>query len=154
MNGQVFLDRNFTYGNPKSGTTQEWQISSGQYIGTYLDQFNNQQPSPIWTIDSPKIVFSYNDPYNVYISEDHFIMYLFYKPNGTDTIWVPLRQISWNWIATAEYNNNLQDFIITSDTSSCDSSDIPVYTLPEWSNITNSLITYAPDGTPTWWQNK
>ncbi len=139
------LDTHFPY-NPAPNLLQnEWTISSGETICPQDDK-----PSPIQTEDSPR------QPMISTVSEisvnDRFVMYLIYRPNGNNengmkgSIWVPLREISWNWTATAEWkpdpdDNNVEKWMID-DTSGCDPNDRPVLSLPVWmENVENLKFT-------------
>jgi hypothetical protein len=37
------------------------------------------------------------DGHQEYTSDDDFVMYVMYQPDGTNAAWVPLRKVSWGW---------------------------------------------------------
>jgi hypothetical protein len=88
---------------------------------------------------------SWDSPYTQLHSDDEFVirydqfqLYLIYKPDGQDSIWVTLSLMSWNWGGNAEKQNNGQ-WILVNDTG-VHGGGISSYTsiLPEWDdNIAN-----------------
>jgi hypothetical protein len=154
------LDFSVPYGYPGRDdpptTIYEWPIKAGETL-TYVPAPNDPNDNPLTTIDSPWEELILNPwvenpmtgieekrEYSTYSTNDSFTMYLIYKPNGKDSIWVPLRGLSWEWIATAEWKldtkDNTMKWMITSEASCCDNYDWVVTALPEWSENVTSVV--------------
>lgn len=54
--------------------------------------------------DSPGVPLS--GSYKKATASDSFTMWLMFKPTGSDSIWVPLRSVSWGWSGTAVKNDS------------------------------------------------
>ena len=100
---------------------------------------------PYWasgsTNDSPAISFSPSSNSGLTIIEmtvaDSFEMYLMFKPSGTNSIWVPLRKVSWSWSAAGTYDGNtvtLGSSNHSTNPSGVDTTDHPAWTRNAQSN--------------------
>ena len=140
------LDRNFPYGSLKFNKPSvaggwdihTWPISAGDTLNS------TSSNNPLKTTDSPGrgLVFQpgNGNQYNTYKVDNTFTMYLMYKPNGTDSIWVPLQQLTWTWKATANWNSSTAEWVISNpNASTCGLSTI-VTVLPTWSMNGNTIL--------------
>jgi hypothetical protein len=95
-----------------------WSINAGQTINS------------ISTVDSPGTRLDSDRTYHSVT--DTFTMYLIYQPNGTDSIWVPIKQIFWSWVASAQRADITSNWSISTSNSTCQSSNQNSSTLPQW----------------------
>jgi len=115
----VMLDTEFPYGEPHRDPDDDvhrWSIGAGDTLGP-------SSTNALTTSDSPKQPLYLNDGYGTknedgsenvkrytkYEAADEFTMHVMYKPEGEDSIWVPLRGYGWDWTATAEWKLNPLD---------------------------------------------
>ena len=107
--GEDVLDTHFPLGTPSiSGTNQPplWRLTS--------------QGKDISTLDQPRedlTIKENNGYYQVHVNLA-FTKTVIYKPNGVDSIWIPLSKIYWSWEAYATYSQTTSEWsIISSDKS-------------------------------------
>jgi len=80
--------------------------SGGAWFLDGTAPYDNEDPVPV-TAQSPGDVATGDTPQNRAITDDilrfqideDFRMFLMYRPNGDDSIWVTLREIDWGWTA-------------------------------------------------------
>ena len=46
------------------------------------------------------------DGWNTASESDKFETWVMYKPNGANSVWVPLQKYSWSWSCTTKWQNN------------------------------------------------
>jgi hypothetical protein len=64
---------------------------------------------------------------------DSFTMYLVFKPSTPNSIWVPIRKVSWSWSGDGLYNGTL-----TASSHSPSQTGVDVTVHPQWSiNVTS-----------------
>lgn len=63
---------------------------------------------------------------------DQFIMYLMFKPPGSNTKWVPLKEMGWQWKFEAVITNFIWTLVPGSTGATVNSPGTPTHTHPEW----------------------
>jgi hypothetical protein len=106
-----------------------WQRWSGAGLDTIYPYWGsgNTNDSPSTFLDA-----SHNDGYIIVEKSmnDSFDMYLMFKPSGTNSIWVPLRKVSWFWSATGTYNQTT--ITLVSKNHSVNPASTDSVTHPQW----------------------
>jgi hypothetical protein len=89
------------------------------------------------TEDSPR---SGVDPcdYEGVSANDSFTMYLMFKPSGANSLWVPLRQVSWNWSGSAGRFTTC-GWILSSASHSTNPTDQDSTDYPTWTGNVSGL---------------
>ncbi len=78
--------------------------------------------------------------------QDSFEMYLMYKPSGSSSIWVPIRQVNWVWGGRAIPTNGIWDLVPGTGYMSNNPIDFETFAYPEWSdNIENVKNNFLPE---------
>jgi len=93
---------------------------------------------PYWgsgdTNDSPAIPLDSSNNNNLIIVEktvnDSYEMFLMFKPDVANGIWVPLRKVSWSWSADGTYDQNA--ITLVNSNHSSNPSDADCLEEPEW----------------------
>ena len=143
----VTTNRTWTQGDPLT-------VNPGtkyQFAGTGLDSVypypTRQQPNG--TSDAPgQQLWPNPNAGDVSQADDHFQMWLLYKPLGSNSKWVPLRVLNWHWFAQAKPDfvnaNNPYFWLLTSSSAQKDSeSDTTDY--PSWiDNTKNFKVVVVP----------
>ena len=84
--------------------------------------------------------------FSEYTCDDAFEMHLMFKPLGTDTLWVPLRKLFWNWYGDAVLCFPPDQYFLNGGDRTVGPNDMDSTTYPEWnSNIVVGLQTYVPE---------
>jgi len=108
----------------------DWEHLSGSGLDTEYPYATGTT-----TDDSPGTVLS--DTYKKKTVDDYFTMYLMYIPTG-DSIYVPLREVSWFWSGTTT-RTGPGTWTLDDDSHSTDPSDENCTTYPEWSSNVKDL---------------
>jgi hypothetical protein len=88
------------------------------------------------TEDSPRSIFGPCD-FSAFSINDSFTMWLMFQPGGTGSIWVPLREVSWNWAGSAGRITTC-GWLLTGSSHSNNPADQDSTTFPQWTtNITS-----------------
>ena len=91
-----------------------------------------------WFADSPAFGLSGNKA--VAIPTDIFTGYLMYRPVGTESIWVTLREVSWSWSGAAtKATNGVWNLDSGYPTPPIDPVSEDSTRLPTWNGIANRL---------------
>ena len=63
---------------------------------------------------------------------DDFTMFVMFKPNSPDSIWIPLRSINWSWTGTALKNQQNVWQLDDANTSNATGKSIETDEFPTW----------------------
>jgi len=93
------------------------------------------QPPPIVAADIPNMGVSSN--YLQVTASDNMKMWLLFKPDGSNSIFVPLRAVNWSWSGAATNNAGIWT-LESGATNSVNPPDFDTTTFPQWNgNVTN-----------------
>jgi hypothetical protein len=111
-------------------------FTNGQTLSFQRDGLDKVYPydTAASTSDSPGVIL--NSSVFTSTSADYIAtMWLMFKPTGTSgtAIWVPLRQVTWSWAASANFTNG--QWVKTSSSDPANLMDSDSTTHPTWTRI-------------------
>jgi hypothetical protein len=106
-----------------------WQRWTGSGIDSAYPYWGSgdTNDSPAFPMDS-----SNNDGLTIIerTLNDSYEMFLMFQPDVANSIWVPLRKVSWSWTADATYDQST--ITLVSSSQSTNPSDTDCLTHPQW----------------------
>jgi hypothetical protein len=119
--------------NFQEATNGQWYIETGTGLDTTYPYSSEGTDSPSTQVDPQ---------YSQITGKGSCTMYLTYKPSGTNSIRVPIRQINWHWSGTATNNSGTWS---ATGSGYVDPNDSPAPTTISWTdNIARTLNTKIP----------
>ncbi len=129
------------YGNDMLDTFYPYPLNSptGRTNRTPTGRTNNAE-------DSPRAL--YKSLYKEFGINDQFTTYLMFLPPGTNTKWVPIRRLNWNWQwkANRVSDDSTVDWSLSEKNASADSNGSLWHTHPEWTGniFPSNLLPVVP----------
>lgn len=116
----------------------QWVLDNGRKPGSYIYsgpvQLNPGDTASLVPSDGPLQGMKYPPITQMNINKEEYKMYVMFKPNCDNSIWVPLRLLSWFWQGTATHSAEMWNIINADNSQNPDGG--PVDSPPGWvSNV-------------------